>query len=254
VSLSQEPALSMLRDRFVCGYRDITGEPWAGRSGTHAPGGQAIRTTNGAGPRNLQLFMLAPDGTVLHALPGYWSAPDLAHELEFAGELLALWRDPSVSRTRKDAEFARLHLEHARRHPPSMVAHSRMQSFDQKFEARRRLYASDTILDPARVAAAMASGDRRLPQEAFKTTDVIAHERMAQRPFVPFAGFDVAQFVDYGKPKYDKHEDERLPDGRRADRPGAAPEHRAGMSSEERRAMRRALRRERAGDPTSPRP
>jgi hypothetical protein len=32
------------------------------------------------------------------------------------------------------------------------------------------------------------------------------HERMAARPFVAYAKFDVARFSDYGKNEYDKHE------------------------------------------------
>jgi hypothetical protein len=42
---------------------------------------------------------------------------------------------------------------------------------------------------------------------AMKTTDEIMHERMAMRPFVPYEQFDVAAYSNYGKPKYDKHED-----------------------------------------------
>jgi len=89
-----------------------------------------------------------------------------------------------------------------------MVARSRMQSFDQKYEARHRLYTSDTIKNPQAIIAA-GGAEGMMPQSAFKTTDVLVHERMARRPFVPYAGFDTARFVDYGKPKYDKHEDSR---------------------------------------------
>ena|SRR5271170_1112404 len=51
--------------------------------------------------------------------------------------------------------------------------------------------------------------DKMLPQQAFKTTDEIFHERMAVRPFLPYEQFDVAAYTDYGRPKYDKHEDYR---------------------------------------------
>ena len=44
-------------------------------------------------------------------------------------------------------------------------------------------------------------------QDEFKTTDQIVHERMAARPFVKYADFDVAAFSDYGRPKYDKKQD-----------------------------------------------
>ncbi|MBZ0186669.1 MAG: hypothetical protein K8F91_10505, partial [Candidatus Obscuribacterales bacterium] len=65
VSLSQEPALSVLQNELICGYRDIKSEPYAGFSGSHPLGSNAINTTNGAGPHNLQTFLLASDGTVM---------------------------------------------------------------------------------------------------------------------------------------------------------------------------------------------
>lgn len=180
MSLSEDPAFARLQSRFVCGYRDITGLPYAGRSGIHLPGGNAFRTTNGAGPHNVQLFVLAPDGTVLTCLPGYWSPQDLVHELDLAEELLALHRSSHPDKARR---FAELHTTHA--HSWAMTRRSRMQSFDRKFEARR------------------GSPDQ------FKTTDVLMHERMATRPFLSYRAFDVATFADYGRPKYDKHEDTR---------------------------------------------
>jgi hypothetical protein len=207
VSLSQDPAFGALKDRFVCGYQDITGKSYAGRSGIHPIGGNAIRTTNGAGPHNLQLFMLAADGTVLHCLPGYWDPADLVHEMELADALHAVWRDGALSPADKDARFRDLQTAHVDGHSFGMVRRSRMQAFDQKFEARRRLETSDAIVD--RDAAAAAGRRGRPPQHAFKTTDRLVHERMAARPFRAYEAFDTAEYVDYGRPKYDKREDER---------------------------------------------
>jgi hypothetical protein len=199
VSLSQNPAFSLLKSDFVCGYRDITGAPWSGVSGLHPVDGGAIYTTNGAGPHNIQMFVLSPDGVVLTCLPGYWRSADLALELQLAERLHRIWADPRLTRAQKNALFARMHGEHIRQHPAEMVAHSELQNFDKKFEARRRLQSSDTIL-------AASGGDPRYGGVQFKTTDVILHERMAQRPFVPYAQFDVANFSDYGRAKYDKKE------------------------------------------------
>jgi hypothetical protein len=39
-----------------------------------------------------------------------------------------------------------------------------------------------------------------------KTTDVVIHERMAVRPFLPFQRFDVGVFCNYGTQHYDKQE------------------------------------------------
>jgi hypothetical protein len=41
-----------------------------------------------------------------------------------------------------------------------------------------------------------------------KSVDQVVHERMAQRPFVPYEDFAVEKFSDYGKMGYDKHENQ----------------------------------------------
>lgn len=99
MSLSQEPAFSVLKDNFVCGYTDITEKEYSGVSGRHEKFGNAIATTNGAGPRNLQMFMLSSDGTVLHCLPGYWDPRDLVTETRFAWQLNEVWKDKSKSKS-----------------------------------------------------------------------------------------------------------------------------------------------------------
>ena len=38
-----------------------------------------------------------------------------------------------------------------------------------------------------------------------KPLNVLMHERMAQRPFIPFADFDTDAFVDYGRKHYDNN-------------------------------------------------
>ncbi|HEY9870043.1 MAG TPA: hypothetical protein V6D08_12830 [Candidatus Obscuribacterales bacterium] len=214
VSLSQEPAFSALQSDFVCGVKDISRERYAGVSRKHDKDGQAIKTTNGAGPHNLQLFMLAPDGTVLHCLPGYWHPADLVREMELAYQLYDVWTDPSLSRPQKDELFRQMHTAHVRQHPRDMVFRSRMQGFDQQFEAKHRLYTSDTIRDPEYVQVVLQSTGK-VPPQGFKTTDEIVHQRMALRPFLPYQDFDVARYTDYGRPFYDKHEDQRDLSGQR---------------------------------------
>lgn len=203
MSLSSDPVLSKLRSQYVCGVRDITGEPWAGVSGTHATNGQAFLAKNGAGPHNLQLFILAPDGTVLHCLPGYWDARDLAGELDLAQQLYQVYRRTDLTVEEKAAIFRSRQLAHVQAHPGAMTARSRMESFDMKYEARKRPETSDTI-----TTLRFGADGKPLPS-SFKTTDVIVHERMAQRPFVKYEAFDVESFSDYGRPKYDKKEDSR---------------------------------------------
>jgi len=202
VSLSQDPVFSSLKNEFVCGTKDITGAPWSGYSGIHPMTAGAVHTTNGAGPHNIQIFILAQDGTVLTCLPGYWHPEDLAHEIELAKKLNAVWIDPKLTSAQKDAKFSELHLAHIEDHPGAMRKRSRMQGFDQKFEQKNRLETSDTILSKT-------GGKAGAP--VFKTTDVIFHERIAAQPFRKYAEFDVVAFSDYGRSKYDKKEEGGLP-------------------------------------------
>ena len=177
-------------------------------SGKHTTFGNAVNTTNGAGPRNLQLFMLSSDGTVLHCLPGYWNSRDLVFEMAFAAQLDEIWKDKNLSLNQKRAQFKKLQLAHVQDHSKAMKRRSRMQGFDQKYEAKNRIDTSDTIRD-RKLAKQYLALKKHIPGHAFKTTDVIAHERMAQRPFVHYTRFDVAKFSDYGKKIYDKNEDQR---------------------------------------------
>ena len=213
MSLPEEPAFSELKTKFVCGTKDIENEPYCGKSGRHAPDGKAINTTNGAGPHNLQLFVLAPDGTVLHCLPGFWAAADLVQELQLGEQLYKVWKDPKLTRGQKNQMFSRMQMSHIAEHPPDMVRRSRMQGFDQKFEAKNRPYTSDTVRNAQLAVQALQQNDNRLLNQAFKTTDQIAHERMAQRPFQPYKQFDVAAYTDYGKQRYEKNEDFRNMNG-----------------------------------------
>lgn len=209
MSLSRDPAFTLLQQYFICGIRDISNESYAGLSGRHDVGGKAIWTSNGAGPHNIQIFILSADGTVLTCLPGFWASQDLAQEMRLAYQLQQVWNNPSLSRADKNKLFKNMQLAHIYQHPAGMTRRSHMQSFDQTYEAQHRLHTSDTIRDPNLIQASLDAGDMRLPQQAFKTTDVIMHERMAARPFVKYDQFDVAAFSDYGKTKYDKEEDAR---------------------------------------------
>lgn len=207
MSLSQDPAFSYLKNYFVCGFTDITNQGYVGTSGRHERQGQATATSNGAGPHNIQMFMLASDGTVLHCLPGYWDPRDLAKEMQFAYQLNKVYADTKLRRSEKEQLFKQMQMQHVDQHPPQMVRRSHMQGFDQQYEAHYKLNTSDTILDAALAKQGMAASGHP-PSEAFKTTDVIMHERMAKRPFVAFNRFDVERFSDYGKPHYDKNEDQ----------------------------------------------
>ncbi len=190
----------MLKDDFVVGYRNIENQKYAGASGKHKPDETAVDTTNGAGPHNLQIFVLAADGTILTCLPGYWHAEDLAHEFGLAKELNAIWVNPELSLADKKAQFAKLQTAHIATHDPGMSKRSHMQGFDLKYEAKKP--ASDFFYNVRAVNP--ATGET--PPRNVKTVDIVMHERMATHPFEPYERFDVAHYSDYGKPTYDKHE------------------------------------------------
>ena len=200
--------MDCLKQDFVCATRDITGESYAGVSGRHETWGNAVRTSNGAGPHNIQMFALAPDGTVLTCLPGYWDSEDLVYELQFAKKLNEVWTHSGLPLADKQRAFTRMHLAHMAQHPEAMRRRSNMQGFDQKYEAQHNLYTSDTIADRALAAQSLQHG-MKTPPGAFKTTDVIMHERMAKQPFQSYNQFDVVSYSNYGKPFYDKEEDYR---------------------------------------------
>ncbi len=253
MSLSQDPAFTALKNYFVCGTQDISNEPYCGISGKHEINGKAINTTNGAGPHNIQMFMLSADGTVLTCAQGFWNTQDLVQEMGLANELNKVWLNPSISRGQKNQMFRQMHMAHATQHSAATRGRSHLQSFDAKFEAKNRLHSSDLILNPSLAAQATIKGTK-IPWEAFKTTDQLMHERMAQHPFERYTQFDVAHFVDYGRQKYDKHEDQRDESGQvvkelarnepMIGNPSAMPnKNKRGMIGRQgQRGMRRAMR------------
>lgn len=205
MSLSQEPVFSYLRRRFVVGYRNIAGEPYAGDSGVHPVDGNAADTTNGAGPHNLQIFVLAGDGTVLTCLPGFWNKDDLLEELKLAEKLNALHCDRYIQSKEKAALAAALHLNHAKQHSEETTERSHLQGFDQRHIYEQRSTLADCIKDKELLQNA---DDKQIPARAFKTTDQIYHERMSKIGLVPYEKFDLAAYTNYGTSHYDRGESE----------------------------------------------
>ncbi len=214
MSLSTDPTLTLLKNDFVCGYRDVSRKHWAGASGKHEPDETAVDTTNGAGPHNIQMFVLTPDGTVLHCLPGYWHSGNLASELKFAEKLNAVWNDPKLSRDQKDHLFTQMQLRQISLEPSGMGSRSHMQGFDLQEEAKKRP-GGGFFWNPRAVDTKTGKTDPR----NVKTVDIVMHERMAARPFLTYKEFDVPNFTNYGKNEYDKQEQFRMANGEIA--PGA---------------------------------
>jgi len=209
VTLSDNRVFQALRSEFVCGFKNIAEESYCGRSGDHNPNEAAIWTTNGAGPRNTQLFLLDADGTVLECLPGFWAPDDLLCEIGFAKALDKVWHDGNRSPAQKTAAFVSAQLLHLKAHSQAMMERSHLQGFDAQEEeknAQSDLFYRDGEFKPA--FDLMNNVSRKYPE--LKTVDQLVHERMAKRPFVNYDQFDVAAYVDYGKRRYDKHEVDRF--------------------------------------------
>ncbi len=194
VSLPNREVLELLQSSFVVGWTNIQKEMHVGMSHGYRCDQTAVGTTNGAGGRNLQLVVLAADGTVLHVLPGFWHPEDLVTELRFALDVHRLWQDPASTRAQKERMFAALHRQRVRNFSADTIARSAWQDFDENTElARYRMQPRDTVsLD--------ADGTPKV-----KPLCVVVHERMAARPFAQFTAFDMESFVDYGRPFYDNN-------------------------------------------------
>jgi len=202
VSLPQEPVFSLLKSDFVVGWKNIITEDYVGESFGYTCDQTAVGTTNGAGPHNVQIFVLSPDLTVLHALPGFWHPDDLAQELRFSQVLHRLWQDKGRSRKEKDAMFTKLQLAEYKNHSRATTIRSSWQGFDAANEQKRHQEGKqrDTLL-----TSVDGSVLERRGRPLMKPINQLVHERMAQRPFVKFKDFDVAEFADYGRILYDNN-------------------------------------------------
>lgn len=188
MTLSHQPVIDLLNKHFACAFKNIKGKTaYAGSSNSHMPTNPAIEVSNCAGHHNVQMFFMTSDGRVLHCLPGYWNPRHFTHEAELALELGKLFYKKELSAADRNAQYLDLHLRHALEHPKELRDASHLTGFDKKDLEHRK-----------------ESDFKR--QEGFvgglKTPDQIIHERLAERPFLPFASIDVASFIDMGLKRY----------------------------------------------------
>ena len=201
MTLPNEDVMELLQERFIVGARNIDKEGHVGLSHGYRPDQTAVGTTNGAGGRNVQLLVLAADDTVIHALPGFWHAPDLLVELRLALEVYRLHINERLSSASKLAMFEALHRAHMRRHLEGAQTRGEWQHFDRSFELER---AEKETRDTVHTVAGGPKALKSIPQ--------IVHERLLARPFKRQAEFGMDAFVDYGRPFYDNnlgHDDGR---------------------------------------------
>ena len=196
MSLPLDPAFSLLKEHFVVGWKNIHREDYVGSSHGYTCENAAVGTTNGAGPRNMQMYVLAADSTVLHCLPGFWHPEDLAHELRFAQAIHRLHKDKRSMKSKRKM-YQRLHESAVRNQPPGMAARSGWQGFDALNEKNRLTKLKTGTRDTFYYKDGKPT--------KLKPTSVVLHERMAKRPFLSFRKFDTENFVDYGRPYYDNN-------------------------------------------------
>lgn len=218
----------MLQSDFVVGWQNIAKKDYVGDSRGYTCEQAAVGTTNGAGPRNTQIMVMSPGGVVLHALPGFWHPDDLATELEFSKTLHRLWSDPKRSKADKKRMASMMQLAALRTHSKAMFERSKWQGFDiqKEMEWQSNGVERDTF----------ATDDQGNPTVAMKPLNVLVHERMAQRPFLTYWRFDVAEFADYGLDFYDNN--------RQVDPTGVQFGTGGYMASQKRQAERRQERAE----------
>lgn len=203
----------MLKSEFEVGWHDIRSQDYVGYSSGYSYKSHcAVGTTNGAGAHNVQIFVISPDKVVMHALAGFWAPADLARELRFAKVLYRLWQDEDRTLAQKKDMYWRLQTLEPRNHPPETFARSSWQSFDVRTE-RKRQGDRDTVLDALVPVTAAVGGEPRMGRATatnrqallpmMKPLNVLVHERMAVRAFVPFDEFDIEAFIDYGQMHYD---------------------------------------------------
>lgn len=193
----------MLRRDFVLGWKNIRKEEYVGDSFGYSRKQSCVGTTNGAGGKNVQLFILSHDGVVIHALPGFWHPEDLEHELRLALVSFRLWQDDGRTLAQKRRMYQRLVLTDLRYQSAATYARSDWQGFDKFHEGR--IGGRDTSRDTFEHSAdgKMKVTDRGAP--ILKPMNVLAHQRMAARAFLKFEDFDIKAFVDYGTRFYDNN-------------------------------------------------
>lgn len=188
--------IELLQQRFVLFWHPATTPRAIDRSAGRQWPTSVVGLPNGHGSRHVQLLVLAPDRTVLHALPGFWHPDDLRTELHFALQVHELWRD----RSRPAA--AREHLLQAMRRVLlaswSLDYRARCQPDEEDRAAevtRSRTGSRDTIVRDGK-------GDWVLDEDkrpVLKPVGQVVHERLQRQGLLPLERFDLDGLIDYGR-------------------------------------------------------
>lgn len=181
--------MRFMKKHFISGLRNIAGKTnYAGTSNTHLPSYEAVTVTNCSGHHNVQMFFMTKDARVVNCLPGFWNPEAFLSEAKLAVSLNKLYHNTKLPISQRNELFLNTHLEKAFFSDAKLQRQSKLQGFDVKNIEKRQ------ESDFKRVDAFIDTG--------LKSSDQVLHERMAERPFIPFELFDTAQYIDMGRKKY----------------------------------------------------
>src|SRR5262245_22305143 len=113
VAFSEAGIVKVLGDRFVCAWVNRRPE-LKFKDGLYPESWRPRGLANGAAVTNVTSVFAAPDGIVIHAMPGYLDAAGLKRHLEFAQALQARLYDPAVRKEDRAGIYSRAHLEAAK--------------------------------------------------------------------------------------------------------------------------------------------
>jgi len=189
VTLANPAVRTWLKKHAVSGWTNNEHAAYAGSSNRHSPGDACKTINNGAGARNVQQFFLTSDGRVLDCLPGFWNPVDWLAEATFALALARVADDRTLSADVRNEKFLAAHLARITVARTGIENDSQLQPFDKRVEKHS---GSDFTRAPGLA----------LSKDELKSVYQVFHERMAERPYLPFERFDVAAYVEMGQRHY----------------------------------------------------
>jgi hypothetical protein len=200
LTLANDVVFARLRDQFVLGYANIERQPHVGLSQGYEPDQTAMGATNGSGGRNLQLAVLAADGTVMLVLPGFWHALDLLSCLDLAAELHRLHTSVEHSAEQKLAMARAKHDAFVRRIGAGMSARSGWQATDIAAERERSVRGMRDTYQRDPKGGPLRDGDGNVELRPLLQ---VLHERIAVLRFTLITAVPWEALVDYGHPVFD---------------------------------------------------
>ena len=110
VAFSDAGVVKLLKDGFVCAW--VNRRPdLKFKDGLYPKEWRPRGLANGAAVTNITSVFAAPDGTVIHAMPGYLDVAGFKRHLEFAQKLQAQLYDPAVKEKDRASLYAQAHMK-----------------------------------------------------------------------------------------------------------------------------------------------